>query len=92
MSDERTCERCHGSGDIKAMTQEHGPDDYEFEVTCPDCGGTGVKPLTIFLCGPKKCEHDYQGGEDVIENGENRGWTAVCVKCGARAIDEAAWL
>lgn len=47
--------------------------------------------VTLFLCGPRKCEHDYQGGEDVIENGENRGWTAVCTKCGARAIDEAVW-
>ena len=49
------------------------------------------RDLTLFLCGPSKCEHDYQGMEEVRESGESRGWTAVCTKCGARAIDEAAW-
>lgn len=47
--------------------------------------------VTLFLCGPSKCEHDYQGREP-IEDGERLiGETAVCVKCGARAYDEAAW-
>jgi len=36
------CQRCKGSGDIMTMTQGHGPDDYEFATTCPDCDGTGV--------------------------------------------------
>lgn len=62
-------------------------------------GGTAGTPagdasetgLTLFLCGPSKCEHDYQGMEEVRDSGESRGWTAVCTKCGARAIDEAAW-
>jgi len=54
-------------------------------------------PVTIFLCGPSKCEHDYSG-EDYAENRMDEhgnwvvtGWTSVCTKCGARAIDEAAW-
>lgn len=59
-------------------------------MTAERAGPTRAE-VTLFLCGPSKCKHDYQGGEDVIENGENRGWTAVCVKCGARAIDEAVW-
>jgi hypothetical protein len=25
------------------MTQGHGPDDYEVDMTCPDCRGTGAK-------------------------------------------------
>jgi hypothetical protein len=36
------CSRCRGSGEVKAMTQEHGPDDYEFDAECPDCKGVGV--------------------------------------------------
>jgi hypothetical protein len=50
------------------------------------------KAVTVFICGPSKCEHDYQGREP-IEDGERLiGETAVCIRCGARAIDEAAWL
>ena len=49
------------------------------------------KDLTLFLCGPSKCEHDYSKYEDIIENGRVVGGTAVCAKCGAKAIDEAMW-
>ena len=35
------CDRCHGAGTVTAMTYGHGPDDYEYDVDCPDCGGTG---------------------------------------------------
>ncbi len=48
-------------------------------------------PLTIFLCGPSKCEHDYAGLEPIIENGKEVGGTAVCSKCGRSAFDEEAW-
>lgn len=52
---------------------------------------TDTPPLTLHLCGTSKCPHDYSG-EELIEDGERIiGSTAVCVKCGARAIDEAAW-
>lgn len=43
--------------------------------------------LTLFVCGPSKCEHDYAGRRDF-----EGGGTAVCTKCGAEAIAEAAWL
>ena len=50
--------------------------------------------LTLFMCGPKKCEHDYSGPfvevKDLV-SGKVIGGTATCIKCGARAIDEAAW-
>jgi len=36
------CPRCKGSGEITAMTQEHGPDDYEIDVECPRCKGVGL--------------------------------------------------
>ena len=52
------------------------------------CGG-----VTVFRCGPSKCDHDYQGHEDVLnEHGRIVGGTTVCTKCGARAIDEAVWV
>lgn len=51
-----------------------------------------IPPVTLFRCGPSKCDHDYQGHEDVLnEEGRCVGGTTVCTKCGARAIDEAAW-
>ena len=58
-----------------------------------ECGVTPPPKLTLFLCGPSKCEHDYSGWEPLTENGRDAlGGTAVCAKCGARAFDEAAWL
>lgn len=48
--------------------------------------------VTIFLCGPRKCEHDYSGWEDIVIDGQVRGGTAVCTKCGRTAFSEAAWL
>lgn len=49
------------------------------------------KEVTLHLCGPSKCEHDYSG-EMPIEDGERLiGSTAVCVKCGRTAYEEAAW-
>jgi len=50
------------------------------------------EPVTLFQCGPSKCDHDYQGHEDILnEAGKCVGGTTVCTKCGARASDEAAW-
>jgi hypothetical protein len=55
-----------------------------------------AEKITLFMCGPSKCEHDYSDYEDVMEDGHEDGhvvgMTAVCSKCGARAFDEAAWL
>ena len=47
--------------------------------------------LTVFKCGPRdKCpsgtEHDYSRWENTAG-----GETAVCSKCGHRAIDDAWW-
>lgn len=69
-----------------------GPTDKE----CPTCLGLAYvekkpEPLTIFMCGPSKCEHDYSKWEDIVEDGKVRGGTAVCAKCGTSAIAEAAW-
>ena len=59
---------------------------YEFEII------EWHEPVTIFQCGPSNCAHDYSGYEDVIDDlGRLAGGTSVCIKCGARAIDEAAW-
>ena len=48
--------------------------------------------LTLFMCGPSKCEHDYSLETEIRdENGRCTGSTAVCSKCGAWAIDESMW-
>lgn len=49
--------------------------------------GVGVEPVTIFMCGPSKCEHDYSGEWVELE----RGGSAKCAKCGVLAINEAYW-
>jgi hypothetical protein len=36
------CPACKGSGTMKGMTSGHGPDDYEIDVECSTCGGTGA--------------------------------------------------
>lgn len=44
------CPRCAGSGAVKAMTQEFGPDDYEYDAECPRCWGLGLisrQPSTV---------------------------------------------
>ena len=51
----------------------------------------GVPTLTLFCCGPSKCEHDYSGWVEFKDGNGGGGGTAVCAKCGARAIDEALW-
>jgi hypothetical protein len=43
---ELICERCKGSGETTAMTHGLGPDDYEVDISCPACNGTGVAPET----------------------------------------------
>lgn len=45
-ADEKTCDRCNGSGEIAAMTHGHGPDDYEVPANCPKCNGTGIPSPT----------------------------------------------
>ena len=47
--------------------------------------------LMLFCCGPSKCEHDYSGWVEFKDEHGGGGGTAVCVKCGSRAIDEAMW-
>jgi hypothetical protein len=69
-------------------------------LVCRDCGrylpppsgewSCKCKDLTLFLCGPAKCDHDWSGPFVEIDGG--RSGSATCVKCGARAIDEAMWL
>ena len=38
------CPNCRGEGTVRAMTQEHGPDDYEFDMVCPMCSGGQEAP------------------------------------------------
>lgn len=51
--------------------------------------------LTVFMCGPSKCDHDYHspaaGWVEYQNSGGSWTGTAVCSKCGAHAVDEAYW-
>ncbi len=49
------------------------------------------EPVTLFMCGPSKCEHDYNRYVPIIIDGQERGSTLVCSKCGRTAFQEAAW-
>lgn len=46
------CLTCQGSGSGKALTNHLGPDDYEVEVDCPDCKGTGAGTISQSECVP----------------------------------------
>lgn len=47
--------------------------------------------LTLFMCGPSKCEHDYSRYEPIVIDGRECGETLVCAKCGRTAFEEAQW-
>jgi hypothetical protein len=43
--------------------------------------------LTLSMCGPRDCEHKWDGPEVLFEN----GGSVSCSKCGMLAIDHAIW-
>lgn len=47
--------------------------------------------LTLFECGPSKCEHDYAGWVEYRAPEGGIIGTTVCTKCGAYASEEAMW-
>jgi hypothetical protein len=47
--------------------------------------------LTLFMCGPSKCEHDYSLYVPIIMDGRECGETLACAKCGATAFEEDQW-
>jgi hypothetical protein len=69
-------------------TNQEAKDAPMTDASTPDA----PQAITLFVCGPKDCEHDYQGWEYVMKDGRVWGGTAICTKCGALAIDEAMWL
>lgn len=51
------------------------------------------KDITIYFCGPSKCEHVYDEEENILDiHGNFCGSTLVCSKCGTSAIQESLWL
>lgn len=79
-------------------TKFPGPKNRMPDGGCPSCGSSRVfdcnVELVIFECGPSKCSHDYDYQNEVMilnEQGKVVGGTVICMKCGARAIDEAMW-
>jgi len=42
------------------------------------------RAVTVFICGPKSCEHDWDGPVAELPDG---GATATCSKCGAWAFN-----
>ena len=82
---------------IEAM--ELSTEELETELAtlyedCPDKTLPDEKPtLTLRTCGPvhtcpDSSEHNYSGWIN-LPNGSG---TAVCIKCGHRAIDDAYWM
>lgn len=53
---------------------------------------SAADPVTLFVCGPSKCEHVYDRYEPIIQDGRTVGETLVCSKCGRTAYEEAQWL
>ena len=47
--------------------------------------------VTLFLCGPSSCEHDYSKYVPIIEDGREVGETLVCAKCGTTAYNASLW-
>lgn len=49
-----------------------------------------VEPeITAIMCGPRKCEHLWDGPQQEFDEG--RGMTATCSKCGEWAINVSMW-
>lgn len=65
---------------------------HEARWAAGDRAPNNGKALTLFMCGPSHCDHDYSRYEPIIQNGREVGETAVCSKCGRTAFEEAAWL
>ena len=41
------CSECNGTGYVMRMTYGRGPDDYEQEIECPKCKGSGEPPAAL---------------------------------------------
>lgn len=86
MANITTCLRCTGLYEESSEERANAPDRR-----CPACYASGSGRITLMVCGPSKCEHDYNRFEDVVKDGRVVGGTAVCSKCGVAAIDDAMW-
>lgn len=47
------CPGCNGSGTVTERTYDLGPDDFEIDISCPSCGGTGELDRTYTTGGDK---------------------------------------
>lgn len=56
-----------------------------------DAAATPKPAVTVFLCGPSKCDHDYSRSEPILVDDRIVGESAVCSKCGRSAFEEGVW-
>lgn len=47
------------------------------------------EPTTMILCGPKGCDHQWDGPWHEFEDG--LGGEATCSKCGTGALNHSLW-
>lgn len=70
----RKCQTCHGSG----KCDDAGLGDISFnEWVCEDCGGTGLRPLSLDNTGPApdpmSCKHPWDSTKP-----KPKSWMCAC--------------
>jgi hypothetical protein len=56
---------------------------------CAACVAYGPLPMDVFVCGPGRCDHKWDGPELHSEDGLSS--SATCSKCGIDAMSASLW-
>jgi len=78
------CRNCGGSGTVRAMTTDRGPDDYEYDAECVACRGTGSADIRDAIKALPYSLHRVKPGVEVVSR------SAVLSIIEARAAADAA--
>lgn len=50
-----------------------------------------MSEITIFACGPPKCDHEFDGPEVTCDIGFGEMTSVTCSKCGKAAAEICLW-